>query len=72
MGWSGGSLLMSEVIAAIHNHVDDEDIRKEIYLEIIDAFEDKDADTLDECCDEDIAFEEAYSDLHPEYREDYE
>lgn len=72
MGWSGGSLLMSEVIAALQNHVDDEDVRKEIYLEIIEAFEDKDADTLDECVDEDPAFREALLELHPDYLEDYE
>lgn len=72
MGWSSGSLLMSEIIEAIQNNVDDDEVRTQIYAEIIEAFEDKDADTLDECLDEDPAFDEAYRELHPESDEDYE
>lgn len=72
MGWASGSMLMSEIIATLKSKVDDEDLRAEIYAEIITAFEDYDADTLDECLDEDEAFNEAYNEIHPESDEDYE
>jgi hypothetical protein len=72
MGWASGSSLMSDIIATIQENVDDHDIRVQIYVDIINAFEDKDADTLDECLDEDEAFDEAYTEVHPESDEDYE
>ena len=72
MGWSSGSRLMSDIIESLLEHVEDEEARRNIYLEIISAFEDADADTLDECLEEDEAFDEAYRELHPESLEDYE
>lgn len=72
MGWASGSVLMSDIIATLQDHIDDDDLRAEIYIDIINAFEAADADTLDECLDEDPAFENAYYDVHPEFREEIE
>jgi hypothetical protein len=49
MGWSTGSDLFAEVAESIERHVHDEQIKINIYYEIISSFEDYDADTLEEC-----------------------
>jgi predicted lipid-binding transport protein (Tim44 family) len=73
MGWASGSQLMSEVIAAIADKMDDHDTKVEIFESIIEAFEDADCDTLQECLDEDDAFDEALKNIHPDwFDEDYE
>jgi len=65
MGWSGGSDLMSSVISAAKNYIDDAHCRKGFYKKVIDAFEDCDWDTQNECIGEDTAFDEALYELHP-------
>lgn len=59
MGWSSGSTLMSEVIAAMKNANIPEHLRAVAYDGIIDAFRNEDCDTLDECIGEDHAFDVA-------------
>jgi hypothetical protein len=49
MGWSTGSDLFAEIAESIERHVHDEQIKINIYYEIISSFEDYDADTLEEC-----------------------
>jgi len=49
MGWATGSALFAEVAESIERHVHDEQIKINIYYEMISSFEDYDADTLDEC-----------------------
>jgi len=49
MGWSTGSDLFAEVAEIIERHVHDEQIKINIYYEMISSFEDYDADTLEEC-----------------------
>lgn len=49
MGWSTGSDLFAEVAESIERHVHDEQIKINIYYEMISSFEDYDADTLEEC-----------------------
>lgn len=59
MGWSSGSELFSNVIAAARHRMADKE-RKAFYLEIIPAFEAQDWDTQDECLDNDPMFKAAY------------
>lgn len=49
MGWSTGSDLFAEIAESIERHVHDEQIKINIYYEMISSFEDFDADTLEEC-----------------------
>jgi len=56
---------MSAVITATTKAIPDEEVRKEFYKEVINAFEDADWDTQDECMGEDDAFDTAINELHP-------
>lgn len=51
MGWSSGSSLFSDVAEIIAENVVDDNIRKLIYMGLIEAFQNHDCDTLDECTD---------------------
>jgi len=51
MGWSSGSSLFSDVAEIIAENVVDDNVRKLIYMGLIDAFQNYDCDTLDECMD---------------------
>ena len=70
MGWSSGTELMSRVITATRKVIPDEKTRKEFYKEIIDAFEDYDWDTENECLGEDSAYDDALKEMHPDWFED--
>ena len=59
MGWNRGSDLMDSIIRSLKYHVINPSVRKEIYKEIIEAFEDHDWDTQDECLGVDEAFDSA-------------
>lgn len=67
MGWASGSTLFSAVIESIQTHVDVPDIRIQIYIDLIEAFEEADWDTVDECMGEDPAFDVAVKQLHPDW-----
>ena len=70
MGWASGSSLMDEIIdAAVEVGIDDV-TRKEFYEKIIEAFEDQDCDTLQECEGKDTAFDAAIKAVHPEWYEE--
>lgn len=60
MGWSTGSLLMSEIIDGLKVTVPDEKVRAEIYQTLIPAFENYDCDNLNDCLEEDSAFDLAF------------
>lgn len=60
MGWASGSRLASELIEALAEVVDDDEVRQAYYSKMIEIFEDYDCDTLDECCGFDPAFDEAW------------
>lgn len=64
MGWASGSLLMTDIITAVSSIVDDDDTRKELYIQFIEAFEEYDCDTLDECIGEDDMFDSAYREIY--------
>lgn len=68
MGWSTGSLLMSDIISVLEKKLLFYD-RKEIYELLIPIFENYDCDTLYECADDDKAFHEALLEVDPDYRE---
>ena len=51
MGWSSGSSLFSDAAEIIAENVVDDNVRKLIYMRLIEAFQNYDCDTLDECTD---------------------
>jgi len=51
MSWGRGSELFSDVAEIIAENVVDDNVRKLIYIGLIDAFQNYDCDTLDECMD---------------------
>lgn len=65
MGWSSGSRVFGDAIKAIKPNVPDKDTRKKIYVKLIEAFEEADWDTLDECLGEDEAYDEIYNERYP-------
>ena len=71
MGWASGSTTFSQIIAAVKPEVANKDARKRIYLPIIEAFEDQDWDTMDECVGEDEAYDEIYAEKYPDDDEDH-
>jgi hypothetical protein len=75
MGWSGGSSLFAELIYILKKNVPDDEVRREIYEHMVDAFMDQDWDTLDECTGEDDEYDAVYNSLYPKdegEEEDYE
>lgn len=48
MGWARGSALFAEITESIERHVHDEQIKINIYYEMISSFESYDIDDLDE------------------------
>lgn len=60
MGWAGGSRIMTAVINATKDNVDDVETRGRIYAPIHAAMEEADWDTQDECLDIDEAFDLIY------------
>lgn len=64
MGWSSGSPLMSRVIEAVAEHVPNNKSKLELFVDLIEAFEDFDCDTLDECLGEDAMFDAAYKEVY--------
>lgn len=66
MGWNTGSQIMSDIIIALQDRVTDDNMRMEIYQDLIPIFENYDCDTLDECFQYDETFEAAYKSLNLE------
>jgi hypothetical protein len=67
MGWSSGSTLIEELIQIIDETISKYDERVNLYTEVIKAFENYDADGLDECVGSwSPAFDEAYYEVHPD------
>lgn len=70
MGWASGSGVMSDIVTNIRDTgLADEikdDARQALYGILIDAFQDADCDTLDECLDIDPAYDKAYANFYPD------
>lgn len=67
MGWASGSGMMREMIRVVEKHVA-EASKPKVYKELIEIFEHKDCDTLDECLGQSKAFDKVFTKLYP--RED--
>lgn len=72
MGWAAGSSLMSNIIDELKDRIHDDLIREEVYSVLIEAFQDRDCDVLDECYGEDPAFDAALDDINFEVEEEEE
>ena len=65
MGWGSGTGLMAEVIYAVDEYVESEEVRTKVYTLLIQAFEDRDWDGIDEMMGIDPAFDQAARKIHP-------
>jgi hypothetical protein len=75
MGWASGSGLFGNLIDIMMEHIPDKDMRVALYMDMIEAFENRDCDTLDECYGHDPAFDIAWRETYPDldaYDEDEE
>jgi hypothetical protein len=70
MSWSSGSSLFSDVAEIIAENVVDDNVRKLIYMGLIEAFQNYDCDTLDECTDIDPVLDKLLEALVEEDEED--
>ena len=59
---------MDDIIKAALESVTDDGERMDLYMQLIDIFQDNDCDTLYECVDDcsDPMFKDAYEAMHPE------
>jgi len=65
MGWGSGSRLAMRLIKAAKETISNEEERVNFYDEMIDAFEDADCDTLDECLGDDPVFDKHWETRYP-------
>ena len=70
MSWSSGSSLFSDVAEIIAENVVDDNVRKLIYMRLIESFQNYDCDTLDECTDIDPVLDTLLEALVEEDEED--
>jgi hypothetical protein len=69
MGWASGSELYTRVIGATYHTVPDLDARTTLHKMLIEAFEEHDWDTQNECLGIDPAFDYALQELHPDWED---
>jgi len=72
MSWKSGSNLMSDIIDELKERIHDDIVREEVYSVLIEAFQERDCDTLAECYGDDPAFDAAYDDIHFEEDEEFD
>lgn len=72
MGWARGSDVLSEIIESVKSVVSDHEDRESLYRNLIEIFENNDADTLDECLGIDRTFDKIYKEFYDEEIEDDE
>jgi hypothetical protein len=67
MGWSSGVRLLEAMVAIVADNVADDDDRRSIYQQLIEAFENVDGDDICELADEveDSVFTETYHEMYP-------
>jgi hypothetical protein len=66
MGWGSGSDLFDRLIKTAKKNVPDKEARARIYTDMIEAFEDADWDTQDECEGQDPVFDAVLTKRHGE------
>lgn len=70
MGWSSGTGLFASLIESAVKNVPDDDDRKQLYLDMLEAFESHDWDNLDEVVGLDEVYDDIYNDRYPSDEED--
>ena len=63
MGWSSGSGLFADIAEVIANSIANDDERRSVYDAMIEAFVERDCDTLDECLGIDHVLDAALSEI---------
>jgi hypothetical protein len=66
MSWKSGGGIFYEIILTLKETVPEYQTRIDVYSKLIEIFKEHDCDTLYECLDEDLAFDDAYFELHPD------
>lgn len=66
MGWASGSRLFSDIIIHTKSIIADEQTRYQLYEGYVDAFENCDWDTLEECIGLDSAYNRLIGEKYPE------
>jgi len=70
MGWGGGSVIMSDIIAATNKHGPSNILKRVLfYKECIKSLENADWDNSQECLGEDLAYDLAVQELHPDWED---
>lgn len=70
MGWASGSRVFRQIMDGIIPEVADKEARKRVYRPIIEAFEDSDWDTQEECMGLDEAYDELLREMYPGWYDD--
>ena len=65
MGFSSATYIMEELINGLEPLIKDEELRKDVYIKIINALENADWDNANECCEQDTAYDKALKEVHP-------
>ncbi len=65
MGWASGSLLFTDIINILQPEILDKGKRKEVYKKLIEAFQEEDWDTENECLGKDTAYDAALEEMYP-------
>lgn len=65
MSFAIGSRIMTDIIECLMDKVPEDDIRQDIYEELIEIFEGYNCDTLKNCFKDDDVFEIAFKSIHP-------
>ena len=63
MGWNSGSSLFADIAEVIANSIANDDERRVVYEAMIEAFVERDCDTLDECLGIDHVLDEVLSEV---------
>lgn len=72
MSWNSGSDLFESLITTLQENVKEFYSRMNIYSDMIEAFEDRDCDTLFELIGKDEAFDSAFYEFHPKDEYDFD
>ncbi len=67
MGWASASDIISDLIISAKKHIKDNNQRRRFYNDLINAFEEYDWDTQDECMGIDKSFDLALKAIHPDW-----
>ena len=66
MGWASGSDLAASMVMTAKKVFKDQEARYQFYKIMIDEFENKDCDTMNEVLGIDKMYDKAYNELYPE------